>query len=63
MKKELEGLYEQGVFEEMHKDDIPANAVVLPSKLFFAIKQAGTQNERYKSRYIAGVIVIISKSR
>lgn len=32
VEKELEGLYPQGVFEEVHKEDIPSNAVILPSK-------------------------------
>lgn len=39
VQKELDGIYSQGVFEEVHRKDIPSNAVILPSKFVYAIKK------------------------
>lgn len=54
IKKKLEALLEQGVFPEVKAYDIPADAVVLPSRMVYAIKNAGTNEELYKARLVAG---------
>lgn len=54
MKKELDGLFEQQVFEEVHEKDVPHDAVILPSKMVYAIKNIGTNEEAYKARIVAG---------
>lgn len=41
VKTELDGLYSQGVFEEVKEKDIPHDAVILPSKMVYAIKNIG----------------------
>lgn len=43
-----------GVFEEVNRENIPHNAVILPSKFVYAIKNVGTAEEEYKARYAAG---------
>lgn len=50
-RKELEGLYSQGVFEEVSRLEILHNAVILPSKFVYAIKNVSTDEEEYKARY------------
>lgn len=54
VRKELEGLYTQGVFEKVHRRDIPMNAVMLHSKFVYAIKNVGTNEEDYKARFATG---------
>lgn len=54
MKKELDGLFEQKVSEKVHEKDVPHDAVSLPSKMVYAIKNMGTSEETYKARIVAG---------
>lgn len=44
VKKGLNGLYYQCVFEDVHRKDIPSNAVVLPSKFVYERKNVGTED-------------------
>lgn len=53
-KSELDGLYAQGVFEEVDEKYIPPEAVVLPSRMVFDIKNEGTEGEKYRARITAG---------
>lgn len=53
MQKEHNEMYSQGVFEEVHRRDVPNHAVIIPSKFFHAIKNVGTKDEEYKARYSA----------
>ena len=53
MRNEILGLEARGVFEEISKDDIPADAIVLGLKFILAIKDGNTPDERYKARAVA----------
>lgn len=44
----------KGFLKKMHRKDIPADAIVLPSRFVYAIKNARTLDELYKSRYTTG---------
>lgn len=54
VKKELYRLFEQQLFEEVHEKDVPHDAVILPSKMVYAIKNTGTNEEVYKAWVVAG---------
>lgn len=54
VNKELQGLFEQGVFECVKKSYIPRNAIILPSNMVYTIKAVGTAEEKYKARLTAG---------
>lgn len=54
MRKELEGLFAQGVFEIIEENEIPYGAVILPSRMIYGIKNPGTLEELCKARLNAG---------
>lgn len=53
LRKEIEGLFEKGVFRIVKRCDVPANAVILPSRMVYDIKKVGTSDERHKARFAA----------
>lgn len=54
VRKELDGLYNQGVLKRMKRKDVPSGAIKLPSRFVYAIKNANKLEELDKERYTAG---------
>lgn len=50
--KELAGLADRGVYEVVCREDIPVDANVLGGRFVLAIKNADTQKEVYKARFV-----------
>lgn len=46
-------MFEQGVCEEVRRDQLPPDAVIIPSRMVYEIKNFGTIEELYKSRLTA----------
>lgn len=42
------------MFVEIDRNEVPNNAVILPSKIDYAIKNVGFKDEEYKAHYTAG---------
>lgn len=56
VRKELEGLYSKGVFEEVHRRDLPKVAVVVPSKFVHATKMSARERRSTKpDSHLAGI--------
>lgn len=54
VKKELDDLFEQGMVKLVKAEDIPKDAIILPNRTVYAIKNSGTLEELYKARITAG---------
>lgn len=54
VQRELEGLFEQGVFEEVRADQLPPDAVISPSRMVYVIRNIGTLEELYKATLTVG---------
>lgn len=52
IKKEIAGLFERGVFKMAMKEEICQNTNIISRRYAICIKDPGTQEERYKSRFI-----------
>lgn len=50
--KELAGLAERGFYEVVFREDVPPDANVLGDRFVLAIKNANTQEEVYKARFV-----------
>jgi hypothetical protein len=49
---EMKGLLEKGVFEIILRDDIPEGANTLGGRYVLALKDVGTEKERWKARFV-----------
>ena len=52
MKQELDGIIVFDALEIVNPNDLPTDANILNSRFFFAIKDPGEKNERYKARLV-----------
>ena len=53
MKKEVRGLEDRGVWVRMSKKDLPENANVLGGRFVLTLKNAGSERETPKARFVA----------
>eukprot|EP00171_Calliarthron_tuberculosum_P023324 IDg23324t1 len=53
-RKEIRGLLERGTFKVILKEDVPADANVLPGRLILAIKSTEDGQIKFKARYVIG---------
>ena len=53
IKKEIYGLMERGVFERVKRKDVTPNLNVLTTTIVLAVKDMGTENQKFKARVAA----------
>lgn len=51
-KAEMKGLLERGTFDIVLREEVPAGKKILKGKYVLAIKEKGTDKERFKARYV-----------
>ena len=52
ISKEVIGLLKRGVFKEVNRKEVPPDANVFSSRMALAIKDIGTEAEKYKARLV-----------
>ncbi len=50
--KEITGLLDRGTFKIILRDEVPKGANVVGGRFVLAIKEEGTEDERYRARFV-----------
>ena len=53
IRKEIDGLMDPGIFKRVKKCDVPPNSNVLTTSMVLAVKDVGTENEKFKAHVAA----------